>query len=525
MISSPIRNKTLADLIPEALAGIDADRRQALEKRAVRGVQQDSRKVGRGDLFVAQRGLTVDGHRFAATAAAAGAVAVVGSDALPTPIDAPYLRVDDPARLLGLAASRLLDEPCHTLRGVGITGTNGKTTTAYLLEGMLAAAGKRPGLIGTVAYRTGKRSIPAPFTTPTPVELQELLAEMVGAGCDHLVMEVSSHGLELGRVWGCEYAVAAFSHLTQDHLDLHGSMEAYLQAKLLLFSRYLRPGGVAVINVDGHGADAVLGAARQRGDVSILRCSRSGADAELELEALRCDLRGLHATVVYEPPGGGETRVELRSPLLGDYNADNLLLAVGCSMALGLPLEGAVESARELAGVPGRLERVDGGRDYAVLVDYAHTPDALSRALAALRPLCTGRLLCVFGCGGDRDRSKRPLMGRAVAEVADLALVTSDNPRSEDPQAIVDAIMPGLEGHGPRVDAVGGDTPRGVWVDVDRARAIDVAVAALQPGDILLIAGKGHEDYQILGERRIDFDDRKHARRALAARDDRRKER
>ncbi|MCK5796892.1 MAG: UDP-N-acetylmuramoyl-L-alanyl-D-glutamate--2,6-diaminopimelate ligase [Deltaproteobacteria bacterium] len=506
----------LDELVPEALGDLAPEEATTLGALTIHAVHQDSRRVMADDLFFAIRGLTVDGHAFATRAATAGAVAVIGSDVLPDNLPIPYLRVEDPVKLLGLAASRLHHSPCASLRATGITGTNGKTTTAYLLEGMLAAAGHTCGLVGTVAYRYGDRSVPAPFTTPTPVELQTLLGEMVMAGCDHLVMEVSSHGLSLGRVWGCDYDVAAFTHLTQDHLDLHGSMDAYLDAKRLLFSRHLLPGGVAVVNVDGQGADAILATLQARGDIRVLGCSRrDAANADLRLGDLTSDLHGLKATVRVD-----DEEATLRSPLLGTYNADNLLLAIGCAHALGVDLETACAAAPELPGVPGRLERVDGGRDFAVLVDYAHTPDALARALEVLRPVCPGRLLCVFGSGGDRDRSKRPLMGRAVAKGADIALVTSDNPRHEDPLAIIDAILPGMEElAGPRLDIVTPTTTRGYWVDADRHHAIEVAINALVPGDILLIAGKGHEDYQILGDKRIHFDDREEARRALVRRD------
>lgn len=504
----------LSELIPEALEG--RDDATTLASLEASGLHQDSRRVGPGDVFFAISGLTVDGHDFAARAAAAGAVAVVSARPLDLPV--PCLPVADPTRLLGLAASRLHGEPCQKLAAVGLTGTNGKTTTAYLLEGMLSAAGRRPGLVGTVAYRYAGKSTPSPFTTPTPLELQALLAEMVAADCDHLVMEVSSHGLELGRVWGCDFEVAAFTHLTQDHLDLHGSMEAYLEAKLLLFSRHLRPGGTAVVNVDGQGAGRVVETVRRRNDVRLLRCSRQpDVEAELRFADLESDIQGLSGTLEL-----GAERVPLRSPLLGAYNADNLLLAAGCAHALGVPLSTIASAAGALPGVPGRLERVDDGQaGFAVLVDYAHTPDALERALEVLRPLCTGRLLGVFGCGGDRDRAKRPLMGQAVARGADIAVVTSDNPRSEDPLQIIAEILPGVRPDaGPALNGLTDDPQHGYWVEADRRRAIQGAVLALRAGDILLIAGKGHEDYQILGNQRIHFDDREEARAALAARSD-----
>jgi len=303
--------------------------------------------------------------------------------------------------------------------------------------------------------------------------------------------------------------VAAFTHLTQDHLDLHGSMDAYREAKLLLFKRHIAPGGVAVVNVDGSGAGAVIDAVQERGDISLIRCSRAGRPAEAELLHSQYSVDGLRGVLRI-----GEQEVEVRSPMLGAFNGDNILLATACCHAAGVDLETTARGVAALSGVPGRLERVDGGLSFAVLVDYAHTPDALVRAMEVLRPLCTGRLMVVFGCGGDRDRSKRPLMGRAVARFADLAVVTSDNPRTEDPQEIIDAILVGVEAEGiPRLPDLSAE--RGFMVQADRRAAIFTAVQAAQAGDIVLIAGKGHEDYQILGREKIHFDDREQAIEAL----------
>ena len=473
----------------------------------ITGVQEDSRGVKPGDLFVAVEGLTVDGHDFAAGAAAAGAAAVIARRELDLPV--PCLLAEDTMKALCLAASRLAGDPCQEMTLLGITGTNGKTTTTYVMESILAAAGHRPGVIGTVGYRYGGQEHKAPFTTPTPQVLHETLGQMAGARCTHGVLEVSSHALDLGRTWGLEFEVAAFTHLTQDHLDLHGSMEAYLQAKLLLFSRHLRPGGTAVVNMDGHGAGPVMDLVRARGDARLIRCSASATEAEARLRDVRYTIDGLQGTL-----GLGGREVEVRSPMLGTFNGDNILMAAACCHAAGVELDAVVAGVELLAGVPGRLERVDGGREFAVLVDYAHTPDALIRAMDVLRPLCKGRLIVVFGCGGDRDRTKRPLMGGAVARGADLPVVTSDNPRTEDPGLIIEAIVEGVEGEGlTRLDRL--DAGHGFVVQQDRRAAIFAAVQAARPGDIVLIAGKGHEDYQILGTERIHFDDREQAREAL----------
>jgi len=515
----------------------------------VTAVQDDSRQVGPGTLFVAIAGLRVDGHDYAAAAVARGAVAVVAGREL-VGLTVPCLVVPDPPRALALCAARLAGDPARSLRLLGITGTNGKTTTTYLMEQILQAAGRAPGVIGTVAYRFAGRSENAPFTTPTPLVLQQVLGRMRLAGCRDVVMEVSSHALELGRLWGLSFAVAAFTHLTQDHLDLHGSMEAYLSAKLLLFSRHLQPGGTAVVNLDGAAADAVVQTVRRRGDVRLLGCSSQGKHADVQLLDLHQGMEGLRARLVL----GGE-QVEVASPLIGNYNADNILLAAACCHAAGVDPETVARGVAALEGVPGRLERVTDPADpYAVLVDYAHTPDALVRAMEALRPLCPNRLIVVFGCGGDRDRTKRPLMGSAVARIADLAVVTSDNPRTEDPHAIIEAILDGVRVEGmpllhparccfiperpdrgartgtrtpPRRGARTGMVPldrlepasaAGYIVEPDRRQAIETAVRTACPGDIVLIAGKGHEDYQILGDRRIHFDDREEARKALASR-------
>jgi UDP-N-acetylmuramoyl-L-alanyl-D-glutamate--2,6-diaminopimelate ligase len=477
----------------------------------VQQVRDDSRAVQPGDLFVAVEGLTVDGHDFAARAVERGAAAVVAQRSLS--LGAPCLLVSDPSRTLALVAARLAGEPGAALELIGVTGTNGKTTTTYLMEAILEAAGRPTGVIGTVAYRFGGRVEPAPFTTPTPLLLQQILRRMVEAGCSHALMEVSSHALELGRVWGCPFAVAAFTHLTQDHLDLHGSMDKYLQAKLLLFTRHLRAGGTAVVNVDGEGAGPVVDAVRARGDVALVTCSSQGRRSDAALSDLSCDMDGTTATV--ELGGRG---VALRSPMLGAFNGDNILLAAACCHAAGVSPETIVAGVAGVTGVPGRLERVDGGRRFAVLVDYAHTPDALVRVQEVLRPICRGRLITVFGCGGDRDRGKRPLMGRAVARGADLALVTSDNPRTEDPLAIIEAVVGGVQGEGlPKIDDLTGRAS-GYLVEPDRRRAIEAAVLAARDGDIVLIAGKGHEDYQILGTERIHFDDREVAREVLERR-------
>jgi murE/murF fusion protein len=469
----------------------------------IRAVREDSRRIEPGDVFVAVRGLRADGHDFAADAVSRGAAALVVERELPLPV--PQVIVASAGRALGVLVGRTLGAPAQKLTLIGLTGTNGKTTTSYLLEAILTAAGARPGVIGTVSYRWGTTTIEAPYTTPTPDALHGALAEMVAAGCSHAVMEVTSAALLMDRVAGLDFAVGGFTNLTQDHLDLHGSMEAYRDAKRRLFADYLAPTGVAVVNVDdvegpGMGAAAPAGTRVLRVSAVVEGPTPDQRDAEIKVVACESTVAGIRARI--RTPRG-ELELAAR-PLLGQYNVANLALAVGIGEALGLEHEVIARGVASLAGVPGRVERVANDADLDIVVDYAHTPDALENVLATLRPLARRRLICVFGCGGDRDPTKRPKMGAAVARLADLAVVTSDNPRTEDPRSIIDMILPAV--------------PTPFYVDVDRRTAIRAAIAEAVPGDIVLIAGKGHEDYQILGTTKIHFDDREEAAAAAALR-------
>jgi MurE/MurF fusion protein len=459
---------------------------------SVRGVQDDSRKVERGDVFVAVRGIRSDGHDFVSSAIERGASAIVVEREQNVAV--PQVIVPSGAVALALLVSRALGDPAKAMTLVGITGTNGKTTTTYLVESMLAAAGGKPGVVGTVAYRWGDQQIDAPYTTPTAQLLHGAFAKMRDGGCTHVVMEVTSSALVMDRVAGLEFAAGAFSNLTQDHLDVHGTMEAYRDAKRRLFADHLHA-GVAVVNVDDPEGAGMAAAAPGR----VLRVSARGRDAEVSVIAQESTVRGITARI--RTPRG-ELAIESK-PLIGHYNVDNIALAVGIGEALGLSHEAIARGISSLRGVPGRVERVANEAELDIFVDYAHTPDALRNVLSALRPLTKRRLICVFGCGGDRDPTKRPKMGAAVAELADLAVVTSDNPRTESPRAIIDMILPGV--------------PSPFFVDTDRRIAIRAAIAEATPGDVVLIAGKGHEDYQILGTTKIHFDDREEA--AAAVRD------
>jgi UDP-N-acetylmuramoyl-L-alanyl-D-glutamate--2,6-diaminopimelate ligase len=483
------------------LARVLADQGGRVDRESfarVLGVQQDSREVAPGDLFVARKGEHTDGGAFVVRAVECGAVAILAEqNAELPPCSVPVLRVDGVLRAIGRAAEAVYGFPSQKLRLLGVTGTNGKTTTTSLVESALGALGRRPARLGTLGFAFAGQVDSGSHTTPEADRISRRLAEVVAGGGTHFVMEVSSHALELERVSALCFAVAAFSNLTQDHLDFHGSMPKYAAAKARLFGEELAP-RASVFNVDDDFGRKLH--AQARGDV--LSVSRRGA-ADVRVQQARLDLSGIIAEIeVLGRP------VRLASRLVGAHNLDNLLLALGMLVAAGEEAEPAASALAASPGVPGRLERVDEPADERlVVVDYAHTPDALSRALEALRPLTPGRLLCVFGCGGDRDPKKRRLMGQAVAEGADFAVVTSDNPRSESPDAIAAAITPALAAHGAEY-----------VLELDRARAIDLAVRESRPGDTLLIAGKGHEDYQIIGAERRPFDDRVEARQALARR-------
>ncbi len=518
-----MRLSSLLDALPEALAATDWRRLNTSDDPAIRGIRYDSRQVSPGDLFVAFRGSNSDGHDFLDRAVELGAAALLVEVTPDTSIrrDVPTVCVPDARRALAPIAARFFGHPASELNLVGVTGTNGKTSTSYLAESILVEAGQRVGLIGTVEIRyAGEREV-AVNTTPESLDLQRTLRAMRTEQVDSVVMEVSSHGLELGRVEGCAFRIAAFTNLSQDHLDFHGSMDAYLASKARLYRDHLAPGAVAVVNIDDPAAEKLIDIAADAG-AEILRVGRGrDARADLRLISSTVSLDGTHAALEHDL---GTFEVEL--PLVGDFNLENLLVAAGIGQALGIDdatISAGVESCRQ---VPGRMERVIGGgrHEPTVLVDYAHTPDAVEKLLHAVRPLCDGRLIVVFGCGGDRDRAKRPLMAEAVATHADRAIATSDNPRTEDPVAILADVEAGL-GALDRVDpgalfcaGKGPENGARYCVIVDRREAIERAILSADASDIVVLAGKGHEDYQILGREKFPFDDRVEARRALLAR-------
>ncbi len=461
-------------------------------------IAYDSRAVVPGGLFVALRGDRTDGHRFAAEAAKRGAAALL-VEARPEGVAAglPLAFVADSRAALADVAARFFGEPARGMTLVGVTGTNGKTSTVRLLEAILGAAGRRAGSLGTVSLRFPGVEEPARLTTPESLDLQRSLARMRDAGVDAVALEVSSHSLAQGRVRPLRFAAAVFSNLTQDHLDYHGSMDRYADAKRRLFGAdYLD--GAAVLNARDPFATRMAEAARAAGR-RVLRFAR-GAEVDAEVRSVEESVELAGARVVVDCAGA---RVELDIPHPGEFQVENALAATAAAFSLGIPLERVARGVAACPAVPGRLERVGAGRP-VVLVDYSHTPAALDGVLARVRPFVPGRLIAVFGCGGDRDPTKRVPMARAACRHADFVYATSDNPRTEDPEAILREVARGLSG------------PHAIVVD--RRAAIARAIAGAADDDVVVIAGKGHEDYQIVGGERLPFEDRVEAAGALAAR-------
>lgn len=460
----------------------------------------DTGFVAQGACFFAIKGTKKDGIEFAKDAVARGAKAVVSERPANLSSETVNVIVKDSRYALGKMAARMYGNPSHSMTLVGVTGTNGKTTTTYLLESIFTAAGKKNGVIGTVEYRFAKERIVAPHTTPQSLDLQSLLAQMKKAGCVACAMEVSSHALSQGRVTGCSFDVGVFTNLTPEHLDYHNGMEDYFSAKAILFEKLLKDGGkpsaCAVINADDkYGMEL-----KKRCPVPVMLYGLKNK-AEVTASDLKCEASGLQMKV--DTPKGS---FACRSSLCGNFNAQNILAATAAAISLNIPLEKISEGILRVKSVPGRFEAVKNSRGILALVDYAHTPDALRNTLMHAKELVNGgggRLITVFGCGGDRDRKKRPVMGSAAALLADIVIVTSDNPRSEKPEEIIAEILPGIAGHAKKFN---GKT--GYEVIASRRDAIARAVSLAQSGDVLVVAGKGHENYQIIGDKRTHFDDR-----------------
>jgi UDP-N-acetylmuramoyl-L-alanyl-D-glutamate--2,6-diaminopimelate ligase len=457
----------------------------------ITGLTHDSRKVRPGDMYVCIPGFKVDGHDFAIAAMESGARALLVERFLK--LDIPQVKVKNTRQVVGYLAAEFFDFPSRQLELIGVTGTNGKTTVTHLIEKIAQTAGKKTGLIGTLGARIGEQELPGEHTTPESTEIQQLLAMMVQEKVQTAVMEVSSHALDLGRVNGCTYRAGIFTNLTQDHLDYHQDMQGYLEAKALLFSELT--GGenqLAVLNAD----DGSYPFLRER---AACRVVSYGVDspADFQAEQIKLSERGVEFVVNYQ---GRQTAVFYSTP--GKFSVYNALAAFAWGVSAGYPPETIVRALAEIKGVPGRFQSIRLGQPFLVIIDYAHTPDGLKNVLSTAKEITSGRLITVFGCGGDRDRKKRPLMGEAAARLSDYLVVTSDNPRTEEPLRIIEDILPGIG----RVD---------LQVIADRREAINHACTVAQAGDTIVIAGKGHEDYQIIGTEKIHFDDREEVEIAL----------
>ena len=491
--------------LAEVLRGVEPRGELAREwaEIQVAGLEYDSRRVEKNSVFFAFRGSRVDGCLFAQEAVARGACAVVSElspgETTTVPATVPWIQVEHGRKALAVASRNFYAQPDERIHFTGITGTNGKTTTAHLTDAILRMAGAPTVMIGTIEYRIDDEVRKAPNTTPESLDVIRLAAELEERGGRYLTMEVSSHGLALARVYGMHFHTAVFTNLTRDHLDFHQTMDAYAAAKRLLFVPQDGPAPQwAILNADDPASkDMVPG-----GDARVIWYGMSEG-AELRAENIRSDFSGMHFDVTYE----GQ-RQAMKSPLVGRINVSNILAAVGVGLSYGMDLPAIAEGIRTCPPVPGRFERIDNGQPFLVVVDYAHTDDALRNVIQAARELASqsgkGRVITLFGCGGDRDRTKRPLMGMAAGELSDFVVLTSDNPRSEDPLDIINDVMVGLGRF---------DTPH--VAEPDRGKAIARALGEAKAGDVVVLAGKGHETYQVLQDRTIDFDDRVTARQVL----------
>lgn len=497
-----IKALPLSELLSELGATVDGDPSAVV----ITGLTTDSRRVQPGNLFVARRGAQVDGLNFIADAIERGAVAILSDRKPPLPLVVPLITVADLDSALATVAASFHGHPAAALELIGVTGTNGKTTTSLLLASILEQAGYRIGIIGTLSYRWAGKVRPAPLTTPGAIEFHGLLAEMRADGVTHVVMEVSSHALSLKRVFGCRFRLGVFTNLSRDHLDFHGGLEQYFLAKSELFTRHLidsKEQVTAVVN-----ADDPYGRRIQTMVLGPCWCyAVDSSQAEVRVARAKLDPAGIRGTLA-----GPLGPLEIHSHLLGRLNLYNITAAAAAAMALGISPRGIAAGIARVDQIDGRLQKVANSRGYQVVVDFAHTPDAMEKSLECLRDLTSGRLWVVFGCGGDRDRGKRPMMGEIAARYGDRIVVTSDNPRTEDPRAIIADIEPGLRSRGLKplsAAAFARGESVGYLVEPDREQAIKVVLAAAVPGDLIFIGGKGHETYQIVGTSVRPFDDRK----------------
>lgn len=467
--------------------------------KEISAIAYDSRKVTPGSLFFALQGEKEDGNKYISDALRRGAVAIASEHGreVGRPKDLFWIEILPGAerRALATAAANFYGQAANALQLVGVTGTNGKTTTTYLIDSVLRAAGKKTGLIGTIGYRTPRASRDAINTTPESLDLQQMFAEIRDEGGSAVVMESSSHALAMDRLWGCHFAAAVFTNLTRDHLDYHKTFEEYFAAKRRLFEGTgAGPANVAIVNTDDPYGHQLEGLAAR----TLTYGLKNGA--QITTKKYQLAFSGLEFTA--QTPAG---KIEVQSKLVGKINVYNILAAVGAGIALEIPNDAIERGIRELESVPGRFERIAEGQPFLLIVDYAHTDDALRNLISTARELCPeNRIITVFGAGGDRDRTKRPLMGEAAGNLSDVVVLTSDNPRSEDPLRIINDVLVGLQKGGKKYH-----------VEADRGKAIEIALDQARPGDIVLLAGKGHETYQVLKEGTIDFDDRQVARKKL----------
>jgi len=472
----------------------------------------NSREVQPGGLFVAVPGLKTDGHEYIDSAVIRGAAAVISQK--PVALNIWNIEVENSRKALAVLSSQFYGNPSEKLKIIGITGTNGKTTTAFIIEKILLQAGFSVGVIGTLNFRYCGKVFDLSMTTPESLDLQRILSDMLADGVTHVVMEASSHAISLNRIDACWMDIAVFTNLTQDHLDFHGNMADYWQSKKRLFTEHLAKGpkndkAIAVINCNDPQGKRLF--------KELPSALSVGFDDHCHLwpEIIRKDQTGMEG-VISTPEG----MFKFETPLIGQFNIENMLCAAGACLALGLPLNIIRSGIESVEFVPGRLQSIPNGVDRFVFVDFAHTPDALENVLRTLRTLTTDRIICVFGCGGDRDREKRPLMGQIAASLATICIVTSDNPRSEEPMSIIADILAGIRDQGMQPyhpdNAVNSPSARGYVVEPDRSRAIEMAIRISRHWDMILIAGKGHEAYQIIGKQTVPFDDRLIARKALA---------
>ena len=482
------------------LEGVEVRAGRPDENLRIQQITNDSRKVHRGALFVAIHGEATDGNLFATNAAEHGAAAILSGTAAPkdwSP-EIPWIEVKEPRKALATAAANFYGRPANALRLVGVTGTNGKTTTSSLIDSIVKASGAKTGLFGTIAYHTPNGEKPAPNTTPESVDLQSFFAEIRDAGGTYATMEASSHALAMERLWGCHFAAVVFTNLTRDHIDFHKTFENYFAAKRRLFEGTgAGAPDAGVVNTDDEWGKKLVGLAKK----TLTYGLQNGAD--LKAKKFQLSFNGLNFAA--QTPNG---TIQVESPLVGKINVYNILAAIGAGIGLGFSNAVIEAGIRNLHAVAGRFQRVDQGQPFLVVVDYAHTDDALDNLIKTAKELVTkGRIITVFGCGGSRDRTKRPIMGETSGRQSDLSILTSDNPRQEDPLKIISDIVVGMQKSGGKY-----------VIEADRAKAIKLAIEEARAGDIVLLAGKGHENYQIFADRTVHLDDREEARKALVER-------